>query len=384
LLQKREHVVEKLHEFEETIDPIVQLFEDPEVQEYLEQKKEDLTLFEYLSQNHDFKPEMVDLVYNCAKFKYECGNYTEASEYLYFYRVLAPSDHHNSLSGMWGRLSCYILVADWESALEELNNLRKHIDDSIHTPHLLRLQQRSWLIHWSLFVFFNHAKGQDDIIELLLYKPDYLNAIHTSCPHILRYITAAVITNKRRQSILKDLIRVIKRESHAYRDPITEFVECLYIKFDFDMAQQKLIECEKVLDKDFFLVACRAEFIENARLCIFETFCRIHQCISISMLATKLNLSEDDAERWIVNLIRNARLDAKIDAKEGHVIMMSQPQSIYQKVIDKTKGLAFQAQFLAQSIDKRLKAQIAKAQSEISKGFPPLPVTTQHWAPTDS
>ena len=34
------------------------------------------------------------------------------------------------------------------------------------------------------------------------------------------------------------------------------------------------------------------------------------------MLATKLNLSADDAERWIVNLIRNAKLDAKIDAKE--------------------------------------------------------------------
>ena len=39
----------------------------------------------------------------------------------------------------------------------------------------------------------------------------------------------------------------VLQESHAYRDPITEFVECLYIKFDFDMAQQKLIECEKVL-----------------------------------------------------------------------------------------------------------------------------------------
>ena len=55
--------------------------------------------------------------------------------------------------------------------------------------------------------------------------------------------------------------------------------------------------------------------------------------------------------------------------------MMSQPQSIYQKVIDKTKGLAFQAQFLAQSIDKRLNAQSAvKAPSEVSKGFPPQPV----------
>ena len=35
-----------------------------------------------------------------------------------------------------------------------------------------------------------------------------------------------------------------------------------------------------------------------------------------SMLATKLNMSSEDAEKWIVNLIRNAKLDAKIDAKE--------------------------------------------------------------------
>ena len=33
---------------------------------------------------------------------------------------------------------------------------------------------------------------------------------------------------------------------HRSPMPITEFVECLYIKFDFDMAQQKLVECEKV------------------------------------------------------------------------------------------------------------------------------------------
>ena len=34
-----------------------------------------------------------------------------------------------------------------------------------------------------------------------------------------------------------------------------------------------------------------------------------------SMLAEKLNMTPEDAERWIVNLIRNARLDAKIDSK---------------------------------------------------------------------
>ena len=40
------------------------------------------------------------------------------------------------------------------------------------------------------------------------------------------------------------------------------------------------------------------------------------------MLATKLNMSRDDAEKWIVNLIRNAKLDAKIDAKEVVVISL--------------------------------------------------------------
>ena len=77
--------------------------------------------------------------------------------------------------------------------------------------------------------------------------------------------------------VLKDLVRVIQQESYTYRDPITEFIECLYIHFDFDKAQEKLRECAVALSNDFFLVACLDDFIENARLFIFETFCRIHQ-----------------------------------------------------------------------------------------------------------
>lgn len=41
---------------------------------------------------------------------------------------------------------------------------------SVTSP-LQALQQRTWLIHWSLFVFFNHPKGRDNIIELFLYQP---------------------------------------------------------------------------------------------------------------------------------------------------------------------------------------------------------------------
>lgn len=44
---------------------------------------------------------------------------------------------------------------------------------------------------------------------LLFYS--YLNAIQTMCPHILRYLAAAVIVNRSRRSILKDLVKVIQQ-----------------------------------------------------------------------------------------------------------------------------------------------------------------------------
>ncbi|VDO89308.1 unnamed protein product [Schistosoma mattheei] len=68
--------------------------------------------------------------------------------------------------------------------------------------------------------------------------------------------------------------------------------------------------------------------MENARLLMFESFCRIHHSVgisyfedhtsflSLSVLAEKLNMDVDDAEKWIVNLIRNARMDAKIDSQK--------------------------------------------------------------------
>ncbi|MBZ3877792.1 Eukaryotic translation initiation factor 3 subunit E [Sciurus carolinensis] len=197
----------------------------------------------------------------------------------------------------------------------------------------------------------------DDIPHALREKRTYLNAIQMMCPHILCYLTTAVIRDKdvrKHRQVLKDLVKVIQQESYTYKDPITEFVECLYVNFDFDRAQKKLRECESMLVNDFFLVACLEDFIENARLFIFETFCQIHQCININMLAEKLNMTTEEAKRWIVTLIRNTRLDAKIDSKLGHVVMGNNAVSPYQQVIEKTKSLSFRSQMLAMNIDKKL------------------------------
>ncbi|XP_012563116.1 eukaryotic translation initiation factor 3 subunit E [Hydra vulgaris] len=358
LLEKRQEVIHQMKELEAATESITTAFEDPDFQVEAASARDGTVLFKYLNDKFGITTDNLATLYQYAKFQYECGNYAGASQYLYFYRVLVHDDDKNATSAVWGKLACEILTQNWDAALEDINRLKEIIDGDHYSAPLQLLQQRTWLIHWSLFVFFNHAKGRDLLIDMFLYQSSYLNAIQTTCPHILRYLTTAVITNKRRKQILKDLVKVIQQESYTYRDPITEFLECLLVNFDFDGAQKKLLECETVLLNDFFLIACLDDFIENARLFIFETFCRIHQCISISMLADKLNMSPEAAERWIVNLIRNARLDAKIDSKQGHVVMGTQAAAVHQQVIERTKGIMYRTQTVAQSIDKKLASKL--------------------------
>merc|ERR1719433_52698 len=358
LVDKRTQVVENFKKLQAETEPVLKIFADPEVIRQIQQSRDSKQLLDFLVKGYDFKPSMVDTCYNFAKFQYECGNYSGASEYLYFHRILVQPTDKNYLNGMWGKLDSEILMQNWDTALEDLNRLKQFIDESTFGSSLQSLQQKTWLIHWSLFVFFNHPKGRDLIVELFLYQRQYLNAIQTTCPWILRYLSTAVIINKStRRNVMKDLIKVIQEESYTYRDPITSFIEDLYVKFDFNGAQQKLRDCESVLVNDFFLVACLEEFIENSRLMIFETFCRIHQCISIKMLAQKLNMESDDAERWIVNLIRNAKLDAKIDSQLGHVVMGTQTTSPLEQLIERTKGLSFRSQMLQLNVEKKKKAQ---------------------------
>jgi hypothetical protein len=74
----------------------------------------------------------------------------------------------------------------------------------------------------------------------------YLNAIQTGAPHLLRYLATAFIVNKRRRPQFKEFIKVVQQEQHSYKDPITEFLACVYVNYDFDGAQKKMKECEEV------------------------------------------------------------------------------------------------------------------------------------------
>ena len=95
-----------------------------------------------------------------------------------------------------------------------------------------------------------------------------------------------------------------------------------------------------------------------------------------SDLSERLNLSRDEGEKWIVNLIRETRMgaDAKIDLeKVRHELFLScridlrshtqnvieihrPPLPIYQTVIEKTRGLAFRTQALGAAMSRTQQA----------------------------
>lgn len=353
LVLRRDKVIMALQALQEDASPLLSIIGDDELMAELSASGS--FNLEHLEENYGVTQDVLEAVYEFGKFQFDCGSYEDTAALMQVYCMLMDGKNpEREFFALWGKFAADILTANWDAALEDMNALREAIDSSGRTivlNPLQQLQQRTWLIHWSLFVFFNHPDGSN-IITDLLFSERYLNTIQTNCPHILRYLTTAVITNKRRRNVMKDLVKVIQQESYAYSDPITEFVQCLYVNFDFEGAQDMLQKCEDTLKRDYFLCKTLDDFLEDARRTIFETYCRIHQVIDIGMLANKLNMDKYEAEKWVVNLIRNARLDAKIDSQANQVIMGVTVPSVYEQVVDSTKNLLIRGSVLAQNCDR--------------------------------
>ncbi|KAF2813951.1 eukaryotic translation initiation factor 3, subunit 6 [Mytilinidion resinicola] len=352
---KRESTLKTRDRLEQETAKIRDLLTDETVINALRSDK--VANMNYLKENFKVTDEMVNQLYEYGNFQYSCGMYGEAAELLYRFRVLS-TDNDKVAEATWGKLASEILSGNWEAAMEEITKVKESIDTRLFNNPLAQLHHRTWLIHWSLFPFFNYDSAKDTLTEMF-FSPAYINTIQTNCPWVLRYLAVAVITNRNRnrnsnqyQKQLKDLVRIVRQEGYEYRDPATDFIKALYIDFDFEEAQKKLSETEILLSNDFFLANSAAPFVDAARHLISETYCKIHQRIDIKDLSTRLGLTQDEGEKWIVNLIRDTRVDAKIDYQAGTVVMNHPPQSVYQQVIERTKGGFFRTQVLSAAVAK--------------------------------
>jgi translation initiation factor 3 subunit E len=395
-------VFRELEELREGAAKMDELFRNDELRANLVQSNQWNIKFLTSEPGFEITAETISTYYKFAKFNYDCGDYQQGRDMLENYLSLFASppkvkeeeeeDDENVggastskedektgnpnmyyltsidttlLQVLWGKLSCEILVEDWEEATIALVAVKSAIETLASSNKLTSLEalhQRTWLLHWSLFVFWNDAsgKGLESMVDLFTSEK-YLQAVTTHAPHLLRYLTAAVLLCKRRAAkkagsnsnaegrrLLRDLVKVMQQ--CEYSDPIVEFVDKLSVKFDFEAAQSQLERCETVLSSDFFLCKQTELFMEEARVFVFENYCRIHHKIDLKNLGEKLAMDSDRAERWIVDLIRNAMLDAKIDSEEGCVVMGAGTVSVYEQVMEKTRDLTARSGGLAANL----------------------------------
>ncbi|GJN22925.1 hypothetical protein PR202_gb10534 [Eleusine coracana subsp. coracana] len=350
MVARRAEVLARLKSLDAAAAPIVSFLQNPQlVQELRPDKQYNIHM---LQERFQIGPDQIEALYQYAKFQFECGNYSWAADYLYQYRALCTNSER-SVSALWGKLAAEILMQNWDVALEELNRLKEIIDSKNFSSPLNQLQNRIWLMHWSLFIFFNHENGRNGIIDLF-FQDRYLNAIQTNAHHLLRYLATAVVVNKRRRNMLKELIKVIQQEQNSYKDPITEFLECLYVNYDFDGAQKKLAECEQVCSWLFLANVMGIQFIAlnsvYLPICSLECYQLVFNVWYDSMLAEKLNMSYDEAEVWIMNLIKNSKLDAKIDSVSGTLIMATNQVNVHEQIIESLKNLNMRTYMLAKNI----------------------------------
>jgi len=352
---RRDEVLANMQLLKEEVEPILAIVGDAGRVEEL--KRERCFNAAYFGSQLNITPAQIEVLQKWAKFLFECGDYGAATSLLSSYRMLT-SDSEKAFSALWGKLAGEILNRNWDAALEDLNTLRDAIDSRTSTSPAMVLQQRCWLMHWALFLLGNHPNGRAVIADLFL-GDKWLQALQTNAPHLLRYLAVAVVTNPRRRDKVRDLVRVIGMERANYSDAITSFLEDLHTRAHFEDAQDRLKACAIVLDRDFFLCNSEELFLKAARLSIFENYCKIHERINLAMLAQKLGMEQIAAEKWIVKMVSDAQLNAKIDSQSGHVILGVQPPDVYQQVIEKTKGLSFRSYVLAQNIEKRSNAAVA-------------------------
>eukprot|EP00808_Paulinella_micropora_P011503 g77185.t1 len=192
--------------------------------------------------------EHVEALYSFAKLKYECGYYKEAVNMLTFYMKTTQADEARKFQALWGKVAAEILCHSFDQAFKDIKLLNFWIDERQNEDQHIQLERRMWLIHWSLFLLFSLKEEADRIACLhFLLKDRLFNTIQVSCPHVLRYLTAAMVVLREteyKDKSFHEYLRVLKREEPHYSDPMTKFLLNLYVEFEYESIPQILKECE--------------------------------------------------------------------------------------------------------------------------------------------
>jgi translation initiation factor 3 subunit E len=313
----------------------------------------------------EFRGEVLENNFNAflemGQLLFETGSYRDAYEVLNFCRHVMDENHPKYTATLWGLLASTVLVPAWGAAEEALDQIRTNVtfdiadEDSTASPQDVTVRTRNWMLHWSLFVYFkggesNSGKFLDVVFDTALrfHSREYnnLHTVETVSPHLLRYVVAACLMNRSKRSSLFHALKIVRACALDYSDALTQFLEVLIGQANFDEAFAQLSKVAAVIENDFFLSGLKQQIMDGALKLAYEFYIRTHKEVSIQQVAARLYPEEASnpatkadanakSEMWIANLIRDAKVVAKIDSVGGKVDVYSNAVSVHQRIVDR-------------------------------------------------
>lgn len=148
-----------------------------------------------------------------------------------------------------------------------------------------------WLIHsliWPLFLHYlktsrvssRHSGPWMDLIDWLLSER-VVQCVQAVAPHLIRYYAALAILLRKREETVQAIGTLISNTAHKYEDPLTRLVDSVFLECDFDKSQQELKEVVILCRNDYLLADLASTIEDQARLLVFDNYCRIHRSINI-------------------------------------------------------------------------------------------------------
>ncbi len=110
-----------------------------------------------------------------------------------------------------------------------------------------------------------------------------------------------------------------------------------------------------MLEKDFFLCGLQSEFMESAQTLLLEAYARVHQSLKVDKLIAMLQLpAGEEGERWILGVLRAARMDFSHNADKKTIEMTAHHGPVPAQIIERANELRQRTANLFASLDKAL------------------------------
>lgn len=225
-------------------------------------------------------------------------------EYLKFKK--ANLKYHEQ--AQWGVICCKLLQKEFsQDSVDALKTSWNESKDE--KPLAVAAKERAWLLHWVLFQNFLNEKesrqGMTQVWEMFYKDQVYKYTIITVCPWLLRYLVLSAVCSSQKMDECQSLAYgLLGPDVSTYKDPLTEFLRCLFVDCDFDKAAAHLKECRKVFATDIFLCSSCNLFFSQARLLLFQRYSSVNMIMDIDTIGKLLMLGEfgdfPDNEVWSI------------------------------------------------------------------------------------